>query len=198
MHDEDARRRLVAGLQELESRDPLTLSRDDQDSLTCWRIEQRLRKGLRVEVDANRGLVAWVTTLLDVDTFITIHGEIPRENNRRTQDKEERRLASWLRYQRRRGVEGQLCTYQRLSLEATEGFMWAPGDTAWDNQFDAYKNFLELERRVPRYRSASPTERQLAAWAAKQRLAHTRGRLDESRIDRLNTLSIRILPTRRR
>lgn len=50
---------------------------------------------------------------------------------------------------------------------------------------------------VRRGRAPDPDERRLAAWAAKQRYAAKRGRLFETRIDRLNNLSIRILPTRR-
>lgn len=109
----------------------------------------------------------------------------------------ETRLAYWLRYQRQRAIAGDLCTYQQLSLDALDGFTWAPVDDAWDARFEAYEQFLQQERRAPRYRAADPEERRLAAWAAKQRHAAKRGRLDETRIERLASLSIRVLPTRR-
>lgn len=81
-------------------------------------------------------------TLLDVDAFVERHGALPKENNRKPQDVEETRLAFWLRYQRRRAIAGDLCTYQQLSLDALDGFSWAPVDDAWDAHFEAYEQFL--------------------------------------------------------
>lgn len=200
MHDDESRSRLIAQLQNLENlenRDPRTLSKDLRNSLTCWQIERRLRSGLPADPNQSRRLSTWITTLLDVDAFVAVRGVLPRENNRKRQDPEEARLAFWLRYQRRRAIAGDLCTYQQLSLDALTGFSWAPVDDAWDANFVAYERFLDRERRAPRYRATDLGERRLAAWAAKQRHAAKRGRLDEARTERLGTLSIRILPTRR-
>lgn len=197
MHDHESQSRLVAELQKLEGNDPRTLSKDLRASLSCWQIEQRLRTHLPGPSDTNLRLTVWMKTLLEVEVYLDRHGVLPRENNRKPQDAEETRLAYWLRYQRRRAIAGDLCTYQRLSLDALDGFKWVPVDDAWDANFEAYEEFLQRERRAPRYRAPDPEERRLAAWAAKQRYAAKRGRLDESRIDRLSILSIRILPTRR-
>lgn len=198
MHDNEPRSRLIAELQTLEDRDPRTLSTDLRASLICWQIEQLLQTNRSAEPDENRRLTAWVRTLLDVHAFVEAHGALPRENNRKQQAKEELRLAFWLRYQRRRALAGDLCSYQQVSLDALEGYRWAPVDDAWDANFIAYESFLGREHRAPRYRSEDSEERRLAAWSAKQRHAFKRGRLDETRVDRLSTLSIRILPTRRR
>lgn len=198
MHDNKSLARLIAELRNLDDRDPRTLSKDLRTSLTCWRIEQRLRAGLPVDNESYRRLTAWVRTLIEVGSYLGTHGGLPRENNRHPQDTEEARLAFWLRYQRRRAIARDLCSYQQASLSCLDGFSWAPIDDAWDSKFEAYKRFLEREQRSPRYRSTAPGEQKLAAWAAKQRYAFKRGRLEEARADRLDTLSIRILPSRRK
>lgn len=197
MQEDETRSRLIARLQQPVGSERRTLTGDLKTSLECWQIEQRLRSNLPEDASTSRRLNYWVSTLLDVESFVNAHRALPRENNRKTQEAEETRLAFWLRYQCRRGAVGELCTFQRLSLEALAGFSWAPADDAWNAHFDAYLRFLGREQRVPRYRAEDREERQLAAWAAKQRHAAKRGHLDEARIERLDTLPIRILPTRR-
>lgn len=197
MQENETRSRLIARLQQLVGSEPRTLTIDLKTSLECWQIEQRLRSHSPDDTSSRRRPKDWVSTLLDVESFVNTHGVLPRENNRKTQEEEEKRLAFWLRYQRRRGAAGELCSYQRLSLEALEGFSWAPADDVWNAHFDAYLRFLGREQRAPRYRAEDPEERQLAAWAAKQRHMAKHGHLDEARIERLDTLPIRILPTRR-
>jgi hypothetical protein len=197
MQEDETRSRLIARLQQLVGSEPRTLTRDLKTSLECWKIEQRLRSNSPEDTSSSRRLNDWVSTLLDVESFVNTHGVLPRENNRKAQEAEETRLAFWLRYQRRRGAVGELCSYQRLSLGALEGFRWAPADDVWNAHFDAYLRFLGRKQRAPRYRVDEPEERQLAAWAAKQRHRAKRGHLDETRIERLDTLPIRILPTRR-
>lgn len=197
MHENTTRAQFVIELEQLQDRDPATLSADLRASLECWRIEQLLQSSHSPEVGRKSRLTVWVGTFLDVASFVDVHGDVPRENNRKEQDAEEARLAFWLRYQRRRAIANDLSTYQRLSIESLPGFSWAPADESWDANFAAYEEFLNYERRAPRYRSTDRMERRLAAWAAKQRHALKQGRLEGARVQKLDTLSIRVLPTRR-
>lgn len=197
MHEYKTRNDFIGVLQGLGDTDVRKLSKDLRTSVECMRIEQHLRSGHDPEPAYESRLRVWVRTFLDVESFVGVHGNVPRENNRKKQDGDEGRLAFWLRYQRRRAIAIDLCTYQRVSLESLSGFSWAPLEETWEAHFVEYEQFLERERRVPRYRSAEVDERRLAAWAAKQRHAFKRARLDEARVEKLNSLATRVLSTRK-
>ena len=70
------------------------------------------------------------------------------------------------------------------------GFSWAPLADSWQETYDQYRRFLQQQGRAPRYRSADPGEKRLAAWAAKQRWRHRRGQLPQERRQQLSQLSV--------
>ncbi len=114
----------------------------------------------------------WHGRLQALADFVETYGRLPRSNARRRRQPDaagERALAEWLRHQRRPQARERLSDSQRQLLEALPQFSWEPLDDAWDDRLDEYREFLNMERRHPRYRSRDAHERALAAWAVHQR-----------------------------
>lgn len=133
----------------------------------------------------------WVRTVRLLHAFTVREGRLPRENNRLGRQEitdEERRLAEWVRYQRRPATRASHCDYQRRRLEAVPGFRWDPIGQAWMTNLEAYRVFTAARRRAPSSRSLDAGERRLAVWAAKQRFHRKRGRLAAGRVAALNRL----------
>lgn len=174
---------------------------DDQlHSLTYFREE--LRAGHATSSAASRSRVSvWVDTVIAVEAFVDREGRLPRENNRAvrgTITAEERRLADWIRYQRRQATRVGHCDYQRRRLECIPGFLWDPRGDQWDVQFAEFARFVATHHHAPRYRSDDSHEKGLAAWAAKQREFIQKGTLPPRRLKKLRSLSFRIAgPTKK-
>lgn len=73
------------------------------------------------------------------------------------------------------------------------GFSWAPLGEQWEQGREQLGVFLIQERRIPKYRSTSASERSLAAWVDKQRLSFRRGALASERVIALRSLSYKIV-----
>ncbi len=133
----------------------------------------------------------WMTTARDLHRFVNEHGRLPRENNRVPRNaipERERQLADWVRYQRRPASVELLCDFQKSRLEAIPGFLWNPRGSLWDERFDEFTRFVSAHHRAPRYRSTDPIERNIAAWATKQRQLVRQGKLSERRTKKLASL----------
>ncbi|TQO22276.1 hypothetical protein [Paramicrobacterium agarici] len=136
-------------------------------------------------------ITAWTRNVHALERFIQWHGRHPRENRRVRVDPLEQRLADWVRFQRRAATREGHCEYQRLRLETIHGWRWSPVNENWMANADAYRVFLGVHQRPPRYRAADLAERSLAAWAAKQRLRYRRqSRFSEDEIQILTRLKI--------
>jgi hypothetical protein len=177
----------------LESRAPNALNPDQARSMLYFLTDQSMEMRQPAPDSAPARLISWVRSVRALDTFVIREGRLPKENNRlprRTITPEERVLLEWLRYQRRPQTRETHCSYQRRRLEALPGFRWDPIADSWSATFCAYAVFLAQTHRAPAVRSADPSERSLAAWAAKQRHLRRRGRLDLARESALAALSI--------
>ena len=168
---------------------------DDQlHSLAYFREETKL--GRTTSSTASRSRVSvWVDAVIAVEAFVDREGRLPRENNRAARESitvEERRLADWIRYQRRYTTRDRHCEYQRRRLECVPGFSWDPRGDQWDVQFAEFARFVATHHRAPRYRSDDSHEKGLAAWAAKQRELIQKGTLSPRRVKKLRSLSFRI------
>jgi hypothetical protein len=105
----------------------------------------------------------------------------------------ERRLGGWVRYQRRRNDRGLLPAWQRELLGQIPEFSWDPLGDQWDDWLTKLRRFLAEERRMPRYRTNSTSEKALAAWVHKQRFFHRQGSLAADRVTALRSLPFRIV-----
>lgn len=169
------------------------LTDQDRQSLRFYRIERELIDNPHAFTGSHDRPTIWVRRLLALDTFVTWHDRMPRENNRHPRSAvptQERMLADWVTYQRTPATRARHSDYQSQRLQCVAGFTWAPANDRWQTQYDAYREFLEQHHRAPRYRSQDPAERNLAGWAAKQRWRHRRGQLPVDRGQQLSRLGV--------
>jgi len=145
-------------------------------------------------VTARRGS-AWFVQYTAFVRHLETTGAMPRELGDAVNgpERQEQRLAGWVRYQRRRERLGTLPVWQRQLLEVVPQFSWDPLGEHWDRSCDQLQGFLADNRRMPRYRADDGAERALAAWVHKQRHLHTGGSLAPTRVAALQSLPFKII-----
>src|SRR4051812_42863022 len=102
------------------------------------------------EPKRHRREAAWHRRWWELVRFLEEHQRFPRELS--SESEIERRLAGWLRYQRRRAQRGTMTPRQRELLNQIGKFEWDPLNDRWWGQLSRLQQFLEVERRMPRYR----------------------------------------------
>ena len=153
-------------------------------SLRYFRVERCLIDDPHALDRVSDRTTAWVRMVRTVHGFTVHHGRLPKSYGRSRQVREkaeESRLAEWLRYQRRPGVQARLSDYQVRRLECVEGYSWDPAGERWDDHLFTYLAFVKAHERKPRYRSDDREEQRLAGWAAKQRHLLKRGLLSHAK-----------------
>jgi hypothetical protein len=184
---------LHAEYAELELHHPDELSVDRRRSVQHYRTEIAILSGRPNPGDIPDRIANWVRNLLDLEAFIQREGRWPRENNRLYPDRlahGERRLAAWVRAERRAAAALRRCEYQLRRLACVVGYRAHPLEDRWMAHLYRYRAFLITKHRVPSVRSPDAAERGLAAWAAKQRLLARRGALPDARKILLELLPI--------
>ena len=174
-------------------RPPNSMSIDQRRSVAFYIAEAALIARIEVPPLTPSRTLQWLRALADLEAFLAREGKWPRENNRLERNaisEGERRLAGWVRTQRAAADQGRRCEYQLRRLECVPGFQQHPLDERWDQNVLALQQFITDHCRAPVIRSDDPVERRLAAFAAKQRLAHRRGTLLPSRILSLERLEL--------
>lgn len=186
MSDPAALAALYSEYRALGQRSPSDLSQPQWRALNSFIAD----RGDERDAPAPRA-ARWAQRLLEVERFAQQYGRLPRQNNRRPQSgSEEYLLAEWLRNQRRADRRGSLDDYQRRRLACLDGYDSAPIESGWERRLRNYEQFLRAHARAPRVRSEVESERRLAAWAAKQRLAYRAGNLAHARIATLEALPV--------
>ena len=193
MHPHNSLTALFQEYADLQSQSVPPLTADQQRSLLYFRAEQAMTDhGTPMPRDR---VGRWVHHLVRAVEFTHRTEHLPRENNRAADGEigdEERMLADWLRYQRRPATRALHCDYQRRRLECVQGFSWDPHGERWNATYAQFVDFVEEQRRAPRYRSTDLHERAIAAWAAKQRHLIRRGALSQDRAQKLDQLAFRL------
>ena len=141
---------------------------------------------------------AWLDTYTTLVTFLATQSRLPRENLPINDPEfgQERRLGSWVRYQRRRFERQIMPPWQAdLLASAIPGMIWTPHDDAWRRSFHELIRFVTENDRMPRYRPDG-TEKRLAAWAYKMRYQARQGFLSAEREAVLRRAPFRILERR--
>jgi len=136
-------------------------------------------------------VIQWLQSVAELEAFIARENRWPRENRRLPTGAitvEERHLATWVRTQRTAANGGVRCDYQRRRLACVPGYHLHPLSEQWHRHVTEYQHFTDTWRRAPLLRGDDPTERRLAGFAAKQRLAYRRGRLSARQIATLERL----------
>lgn len=175
----------------LAARPPAALTPNHRRSLAFFRGELALLAHVPAPPHTPIGVIRWLQTVAELESFIAGEERWPRENNRldgHLITGEERRLATWVRTQRTAADGGLRCDYQLRRLDCIPGFHRHPLDDRWDQQVIEHHQFTDTQRRAPLLRSNNPTERSIAGFAAKQRLAYRNGRLSPQRIATLERL----------
>lgn len=97
-----------------------------------------------------------------------------------------RRLGRWVATQRYRRKIGRLTEQQVRALDRL-GFVWAPGDVAWERMFRELTAFKRKfgHANVP---SHWPANENLASWVANQRHRRKMGLMSAERVHRLEAL----------
>lgn len=128
----------------------------------------------------------WLASIRSLEAWVDREGRLPAHNARariRDSDSSQRRLADWVRYQRR--TRYSLASYQTQRLETVPGFHWEPIDEVWDVKLQA----LVALGRPARTRSSDNGERALARWSLEQRRRYRNGELAKHRADALAALT---------
>ena len=184
---------LRADFTALTRRSPNSMSIDQRRSVAFYLAEVALVARTEVPPLTPFRTLQWLRALADLEAFLAREGKWPRENNRlerNTISEGERRLAVWVRTQRAAADQGRRCAYQLRRLECVPGFQQHPLDERWDQNVVAFQRFIADNGRAPSIRSDDATERRLAAFAAKQRLAYRRETLVQTRISSLERLEL--------
>ncbi|MBC7594439.1 MAG: helicase associated domain-containing protein [Kineosporiaceae bacterium] len=184
---------LLSAYTELAQRPPKRLTPDRTRSLMFFTYEQALASGSGLTDPVPVRVSQWTTALHALEAFVAQNGRWPRENNRAKGSSitpDERRLATWVRSQRSAADLGRRCTYQLDRLACIPGYHERPLEDRWNTQFLAYQRFVIQHHRAPVLSSTSNTEKRLAAWAAKQRIAYRNRRLAARRISLLGQLPL--------
>ena len=183
MHASESALKLFAEYRELQNQER-AFDADELRSLRFFAVDVALQERRTPPEDRSGHIASWVTHLRELERFALREGRLPRENNRLSRDlisDEERTLNQWSRDQRRPKARTNLCRYQVRRLESVPGFVWAPLEAQWQEQFAAY--FLFVDRfGAPALRSRDAEERARAGWAARQRGAHAKGKLPPARV----------------
>ena len=192
MHASNAIAQLHADYAALGLRPPTALTSDRRRSLLFYRCELALLPHTSPPPQTPVRVIRWLQTLAVLEAFIAGENRWPRENRRLDRaaiTAEERHLATWVRTQRTAADRGARCDYQRRRLACVPGFHLHPLAEKWYRHVTEYQHSTDTHRRAPFLRSDDPTERRLARFAAKQRLAYWRGRLCPDRIATLGRLN---------
>ena len=172
-------------------RPPAALTPDRRRSLLFYQGELALLTHTPPPPQTPTRVIQWLQSVAELEAFIARENRWPRENQRLPTGAitvEERHLATWVRTQRTAANGGVRCDYQLRRLACVPGFHGHPLDDQWSQRIIDHQHFTDTNRRAPLLRSDDPTERSLAAFAAKQRLAYRRGQLSPRRIAMLERL----------
>jgi hypothetical protein len=175
----------------LALRPPAALTPDRRRSLLFYRGELAIRARIPLPPQTLARVIQWLQTLIALEAFIAGESRWPCENRRLDRaaiTAEERHLATWVRTQRTAANGGVRCDYQLRRLSSVPGFRPNPLAEQWHRHVTEYQHFTETWWRAPLLRSDDPTERRLAGFAAKQRLAYRRGRMSPHQIATLQRL----------
>ena len=175
----------------LHRRRPSALTPDQRTSLTFFNAELVSLGTGQSPANVPRDVAGWVRNLFALESFVRREGRLPRENRRLPGgaiSTEERQRAHSIRAQRRAFAAGRLCTYQARRLLCIPEFSFHPLEDKWQAKCAAYAHFTATHGDAPKLRSADPSERTLAGWAAKTRLAYRVDKLSPSRVETLTGL----------
>ena len=179
---------LHAEYAQLHRQPPSTLTPDRRRSLVFYDAEMASSSAGEIPDTVPRGVANWIRNVFALEAVVRGEGRMPRENRRLPEgaiSAEEKWRANSVRAQRRAFTAGRLCTYQASRLLCIAGFSFHPLEDAWRETFDAYARFTATHGDAPKLRSADPSERALAGWAAKTRLAFRAGALSADRVETL-------------
>ena len=172
-------------------RPPAALTPDRRRSLLFYQGELALLTHTPPPPQTPTRVIQWLQSVAELEAFIARENRWPRENRRLPTGAitvEERHLATWVRTQRTAAHRGVRCDYQLGRLACVQGFYLHPLAEQWHRQVTEYQHFTDTWRQAPLLRGDDPTERRLAGFAAKQRLAYRRGGLSPQRIATLERL----------
>jgi len=98
-------------------------------------------------------------------------------------------LLGWAQEQRAAYAAGKLDDQRRERLEQLPGWAWQLRSSKWDQAFERLERYVaaHYDARAPSDYVAEDGHR-LGSWVVQQRFNHARGRLDSSRVARLETL----------
>jgi len=100
---------------------------------------------------------------------------------------EEGVLATWVNNQRRAWKKGTLSPERVDRLTKMSGWSWDPLADAWNQSFDAVRDFRAAYKRLPAWDAAGEGG-VLARWTNTQRQAWKKNKLSPERVKRLESL----------
>jgi hypothetical protein len=186
-------KRILDDYEAICSRPARYIGVDKRRSVLFYRMELSAMAREPVSSASSNRVERWIAALLSLELFISVHGRWPTAATYRDPAGsvgEERRIAVWVRTQRVRSVKFLLCDYQTRRLLAVQDFQFRPREDRWFQTATRYSEFVRDMGHAPRLRSEDASEKALAAWGAKQRLAKRNGTLPLHRADHLRHLLV--------
>ncbi|MBX9717920.1 MAG: helicase associated domain-containing protein [Microbacteriaceae bacterium] len=164
-----------------------------------WAAEARMRRFAMTtsaehylaELGADSGSARtgkWLVRCRELEAHVSRTGTFPTVG--KGADPGVRRIAEWVRYQRR--AKDSLSDYQRERLELIPGWVWRPQEQRWHDHLHDYENFTRAHGRRPRRRSSDKAETRLAIWHRNQRRLANSACLASDRDQVLSQLDVRI------
>jgi superfamily II DNA or RNA helicase len=98
-------------------------------------------------------------------------------------------LGSWVSHQRSEHRKGRLEQEKVVRLELLPGWIWDSLSDSWDNFFSALIRYTNENRSARPPKSYEADGIQLGAWVSAQRTRYNKGKLEQDRISRLESLA---------
>jgi superfamily II DNA or RNA helicase len=98
-------------------------------------------------------------------------------------------LGSWVSHQRSEYKKGRLEQEKVVRLESLPGWIWDSLSDSWDNFFAALIRYTDESGSARPPKSYEADAIQLGAWVSAQRTRYNKGKLEQDRITRLESLS---------
>ena len=146
---------------------------------------EKLRQHIAVRL-ADRLVPSWHIRYGELVQYKEEH----RHCNVPDKDKENKQLGTWVGVQRGAYKKGKLDN-DKVALLETIGFDWDPIESQWREKYAEIKAYKEEHGHCNVTDTENP---QLGRWAQKQRAAYKRGKLDNDKVELLETIGFDWVP----
>ena len=151
-------------------------------SAVSFSIEDYTQDFLNVLSEIRYNINDWSASF---ELYVEFKNKFGREP-KQSEEFKRKNLGEWVSSQRRFHKTKRLSQDRIERLNAT-GFAWDPWEAEWEECFDAYKVFKQLNNREPK-RSEEFKRKNLGMWCSNQRRSFKTEKLSQDKLERLNEM----------